>query len=154
MGVSKNHGTPKSSILIGFSIINHPFWGTTIFGNTHMFVKLETDIFSRSREPRCFSCPSERTKTLHFDVPKSKPDESSEEAFEPNLWGSVSWPILGSMDLSNKFKASKRQPLIKPNGTESIWYLPMGIVYLENIQKVIFIIILHKAGQYVHWLYT
>ena len=30
-GVSKNKGTPKSSILIGFSIINHPFWGTTIF---------------------------------------------------------------------------------------------------------------------------
>ena len=28
--------TPKSSILIGFSIINHPFWGTIIFGNTHM----------------------------------------------------------------------------------------------------------------------
>ena len=25
----------KSSILIGFSIINHPFWGTPIFGNTH-----------------------------------------------------------------------------------------------------------------------
>ena len=35
MGVSKNSGTPKSSILIGFSIINHPFWGTTIFGNTY-----------------------------------------------------------------------------------------------------------------------
>ena len=27
MGVSKNNGTPKSSILKGFSIINHPFWG-------------------------------------------------------------------------------------------------------------------------------
>ena len=27
---------PKSSILIGFSIINHPFWGTPFFGNTHM----------------------------------------------------------------------------------------------------------------------
>ena len=26
--------TPKSSSLIGFSIINHPFWGTPIFGNT------------------------------------------------------------------------------------------------------------------------
>ena len=25
--VSKNRGTPKPSILIGFSIINHPFWG-------------------------------------------------------------------------------------------------------------------------------
>ena len=36
MGVSKNRGTPKSSILIGFFIINHPFWGTIIFGNTHI----------------------------------------------------------------------------------------------------------------------
>ena len=36
MGVSKNSGTPKSSILIGCSITNHPFWGTTIFGNTHI----------------------------------------------------------------------------------------------------------------------
>ena len=27
---------PKSSILIGVSIINHPFWGTPIFGNIHM----------------------------------------------------------------------------------------------------------------------
>ena len=34
--VSKNSGTPKSSILIGFSIINRPFWGTPIFGNTHI----------------------------------------------------------------------------------------------------------------------
>ena len=38
IGVSKNNGTPKSSILIGFSIINHPFWGTPIFGNTHIVV--------------------------------------------------------------------------------------------------------------------
>ena len=36
MGVSENRGTPKLSILIGISIINHPFWGTIIFGNTHM----------------------------------------------------------------------------------------------------------------------
>ena len=36
MGVSLNGGTPKSSILIGFSIINHPFWGTHIFGNIHI----------------------------------------------------------------------------------------------------------------------
>ena len=36
MGVSKSNGTPKSSILIGFFIINHPFWGTTIFGNIHI----------------------------------------------------------------------------------------------------------------------
>ena len=31
MGVSSNGGTPKSSILIGFSIINHPFWGYPYF---------------------------------------------------------------------------------------------------------------------------
>ncbi len=37
MGVSKNDGTPKSSILIGISIINHPFWGAPIFGNTHIY---------------------------------------------------------------------------------------------------------------------
>ena len=36
LGVSENGGTPKSSILIGFSIINHQFWGTPIFGNTHV----------------------------------------------------------------------------------------------------------------------
>ena len=34
LAVSENRGTPKSSILIGFSTINHPFWGTIIFGNT------------------------------------------------------------------------------------------------------------------------
>ena len=33
MGVSLNSGTPKSSILIGLSITNYPFWGTPIFGN-------------------------------------------------------------------------------------------------------------------------
>ena len=33
-GVSKNSGTPQSSILIGVSIINfinHPFWGVSLF---------------------------------------------------------------------------------------------------------------------------
>ena len=41
MGVSKNMGKPpKSSISIGFSIINHPFWGTPIFGNTPHVDKL------------------------------------------------------------------------------------------------------------------
>ena len=36
MDVSENSGTPKSSILIGFSITNHPFWDTPIFGNTQI----------------------------------------------------------------------------------------------------------------------
>ena len=37
MDVSENSGTPKSSILIGFfHYFHHPFWGTPIFGNTHI----------------------------------------------------------------------------------------------------------------------
>ena len=61
MDVSENSGTPKSSILIGFSLINHPFWGTPIFGNTHMttsvfllqmsFFMILTWVFKR-----CFFC--------------------------------------------------------------------------------------------------
>ena len=38
LDVSENSGTPKSSILIGFSIIYHPFWGTPIFGNIHLYL--------------------------------------------------------------------------------------------------------------------
>ena len=71
MGVSENSGTPKSSILIEFSIVNHPFWGTPIFGSTHMWMTIpfkcvclkipntpqeivqhEIDIFSR----KCHGC--------------------------------------------------------------------------------------------------
>ena len=46
--VSENSGTPKSSILIGFSIINHPFWGTHMFGNTHIDASR-----SQFRVPEC-----------------------------------------------------------------------------------------------------
>ena len=41
-GGFQNHGTPKSSILIGFSIINYPFWDTTILGNHQIFKALWT----------------------------------------------------------------------------------------------------------------
>ena len=36
MGVSTNGGIPKSSILIGCSLIKHPFRGTPIYGNPHI----------------------------------------------------------------------------------------------------------------------
>ena len=36
MEISRNEGSPKSSILIGFSLVNHPFWGTSIYGNPHI----------------------------------------------------------------------------------------------------------------------
>ena len=40
MGVSQNSSTPKSSFSIGFSIINHPFWGNPIFGNIHICIQI------------------------------------------------------------------------------------------------------------------
>ena len=45
-GVPKMVGfPPKSSILIGFSITNHPFWGTPIFGNPHIPKKVGAQVF-------------------------------------------------------------------------------------------------------------
>ena len=49
--VSQNRGTPKSSILIGFSTINHPFWGTTIFGNTHVFTVFKNKKANKNTPP-------------------------------------------------------------------------------------------------------
>ena len=57
MDVSENSGTPKSSILIGFSIINHPFWGTPIFRNTHIVWDMEplgkSSAFKMPKPPCC-----------------------------------------------------------------------------------------------------
>ena len=53
--VSENSGTPKSSILIGFSIKNHPFWGTPIFGNTHVDRGIQAShnaVQERARSPK------------------------------------------------------------------------------------------------------
>ena len=45
--VSENRGTPKSSNLMRFSIINHPFWGTPIFGNPLNVTKTMSNFFGR-----------------------------------------------------------------------------------------------------------
>ena len=42
MGVFKNWGTPKSSILVGFSIINHPFWGFFPYFWKHPYIYIYT----------------------------------------------------------------------------------------------------------------
>ena len=50
---------PKSSILIGFSIINHPFWGTLIFGK-HPYKDIKWGVslnggFPLISHPKCWS---------------------------------------------------------------------------------------------------
>ena len=56
MGVSKNRGTLKSSISIGFSIINHPFWAIYLYFWKHphvegFFVKRKHGPGSSIRDP-------------------------------------------------------------------------------------------------------
>ncbi len=61
VGVSKNNGTPKSSIKNRvFHYFHHPFWGTPIFGNTHVF-------FSPPQKPSFppWSNVSPATKNVH-----------------------------------------------------------------------------------------
>ena len=54
-GCFLNRATPKSSMLIGFSIVNHPFWGTPIYGNPQMLYPHGLDI---GTEPHhSFTCP-------------------------------------------------------------------------------------------------
>ena len=83
MCVSENSGTTKSSILIGFSIKNHPFWGTPIFGNTQMLPLYFHEFLSWS-----FWC----VKRGHFlKVKNCRMSESSEWSNltpqTPNRWG-------------------------------------------------------------------
>ena len=79
MDVSENCGTPKSSILIGFSIINHPFWGTPIFGNLQMLIidiirfLIATD-FLNVAQTICDVCFQEVGFPKEVEVLRSIPD--------------------------------------------------------------------------------
>ena len=72
MDVSKNSGTPKSSILIGVSIINHPFWGTPISGNTQMFPNNYSMYLDPPDVPRCAIKQPFRVQTTRVYLPTNK----------------------------------------------------------------------------------
>ena len=54
--VSENGGTPKSSILIGFSIINHPFWGYPYFWKHPCIQTLFLDAIIHCRDAAGIGC--------------------------------------------------------------------------------------------------
>ncbi len=63
---------PKSSIFIGISIINHPFWCITIFGNTHLYQQGLQEIMKASKKhvrpsswPIGHLSPKKTPKTRH-----------------------------------------------------------------------------------------
>ena len=70
MGVSKNRGTPKSSVLIGFSIINHPFWGTPIFGGPPISNGRVLFVYLLSPWERWHLFRSKALFTSSFNMPK------------------------------------------------------------------------------------
>ena len=78
MDVSKNSGTPKSSIFIGFSIIHHPFWDTPIFGNTHI-------------EPQMTHLLKDLTHKMEGQPPTLPPQKKSEPK--------VSWVVGVYIDI-------------------------------------------------------
>ena len=79
-------GTPKSSILIGFSIINHPFWGAPIFGNTQMVIHSHPPI-TISIAPRKYSMPGKpRFPSL--------PNTCSGLVFGVEFWGVQSYLLM------------------------------------------------------------
>ena len=105
MDVSENRGTPKSSILIGFSIINHPFWGTPIFGNTHMH------LFKRKKTPFPpwlsfqLRCPTTAGRSLH----KRKTKASNWQAAAVGTHNTNHlYEKGGSKDTENPFQNSKK----------------------------------------------
>ena len=55
MGVSENSGTPKSSISIGVSIINHPFWGKTPYFWKHPYWDIKNQAITADFKPHDFS---------------------------------------------------------------------------------------------------
>ena len=60
---------PNHPILIGFSIINHPFWDTLIFGNTYID-------FNDENKPVCPPLPSEPTPNETASSPAARAAES------------------------------------------------------------------------------
>ena len=79
MDVSENRGTSKSSILKGFSIINHAFWGTPIFGNTHIIT--QRDLQSWSWNMRCPSKEGLLAKKEGQETDEAGPPQENSTCF-------------------------------------------------------------------------
>ena len=91
MGVSEHNSTPKSSILIGFSIINHPFWDTTIYGNTHIYTNYIHPNCWKPRQPgwwgtgeTCHGRSWDSTNSSCHLAPSN--GATSPRVFESTLW--------------------------------------------------------------------
>ena len=86
------------SILIGFSIINHPFRGTPIFGNTHM-----SWILFRACHSWSSSSPWLNVTSHHFQKAKT---------FKPHpKWRSLTVPIASMYGIFIYMKTHKKSSI-------------------------------------------
>ena len=89
---------PNHPISIGFSIINHPFWGTSIFGNTHVdFHDFPSFLmFNRLTQPNPLWCYPPKTMPLQE---KNRPQNDN-----PSFNGAKKTPSISvSIRRSNSF---------------------------------------------------
>ena len=119
MGVSKNRDTPKSSILIGFSIINHPFWGTPILGNTY--------IGNHFKNYGSFS--------------QNPPFQVSSETSPPGLLGYLRCPTTKTYRLrwlfvDTRFVTSKGKPKKNPEIKQSLPNLQIRQHQQKNLENL------------------
>ena len=117
LGVSENSGKtpPNHPILIGFSIRNHRFWGTSIFGNTRMKIclpctgfggiyiylpkiSLESDCLEKKcANPVFFGWVSSGHRDTVIFQPGIQPAITNESDLHHN------WSCKGSANLVNSF---------------------------------------------------
>ena len=129
MDVSENNGTPKSSIVIGFSIIHHPFWGTTVFGNTQICANhlWKSDGHPSSGDCQWFQAPNLK-KHMDFYHPKWESIESS-----PIFWGKTSlWNHYFSLPKTNGFAP---EIMVTKGNKHFKAFFPFGVVQKAYFQK-------------------
>ena len=87
MSVSKNSGTPNHPFLIGFSIINHPFWGTLIFGNPNIIQLVDgfnpVENISQNGNLPLVGVKVKNIWNHHLVIQTSKVEKEQESFFHP-----------------------------------------------------------------------
>ena len=100
MDVSENRGLkpPNHPILIGVSIINHPFWGTPIFGNT-LINKRTGHQKGRTQREKIALLGGKQNPTSHL------PDQQTDLSIPPTpTW--AKWDQIPTDPVNSKLQSS------------------------------------------------
>ena len=116
----KKGGTPKSPILIGFSIINHPFWDAPIFLETPMCFSIPPD---------CPLCPPSAS-ALPVQARNCRANgQSSGSPLRPT-WRFLSWRHVANLDDYNWVVATQIFFILIP-----IWgRFPLWLIFFKWVE--------------------